>query len=511
MSGRERMTVLVIGGLVGLWALYGVVNWVFISPVTTANAQIKRLDKEYRDLKAQRDKVKRYADEWKEIAGRSYAFNLIETQNAFQTALKRLAAKHQLTGQSIQNASTGKLPGTDIVTVKLRVNGEGSLANVAAFLRDIYQLPVLLNITKLRLSPVTNTDGTQSVRIGELLIETIIPPEIKNAVDRVKSAVRGTTTMPSDPALAPKSLREGLASAEEHGKIAARNIFRPYTPPPTFSVAVDNQDREPVEVMAKYSWEGQSKEQPKETVAGKSKRDLSPGVGDKAEIMVRYKDGKTFGPTSLVYATGKPAVVVVPPYTPAPPPTEFKYKVRNDGDKAVEVEINITKSGQAKVWPLMKVLPKATIDLPELTGERLMLTGVYEDGSKATPGTYDVKTQATGVYVVPVKTVAVVQKRQEVVVTPPNPDLQVTALLSYPEQQELVAMNVKTKKREIKGRGETIDGGKLVAVHPLGGVVKMPGDVFFLYPLGQKFDKRVELDTREEAEVPAAIARWNRQ
>ncbi len=511
MMSRERLLVFVIGGLIGVWALYGAVNWVFISPLQTANQQIKKLDKEYRELKAQRDKVKGYAEDWKEIAKRSYSFNVIDTQNAFQTALKRLAAKHQLSAQSIQNASTGKLAGTDIVTVTARVNGEGSLANVAAFLRDIYQLPVLLNVKKLRLSPVNLPDGTLNVRIGELLIETIIPSEIKNAVDRVKAAVRGTTTMPSDPALAPKSLREGLASADEHAQIAARNIFKPYTPPPSFAVAVDNQDREPVEVTAKYSWEGQSKEQPKESVAGKSRRDLSSGVGDKAEIMVRYKDGKTFGPTTLVYAAGKPAVVTVPSYTPVPPPTAFQYKVRNDADKAVEVEINITKSGQSKVWPLMKVLPKGTIDLPELTGERLMLTGVYEDGSKSVPGTYDVRSQATGMYVVPVKVVTAVQKRNEVIVLPPSPDLQVTALLTYPEQQELVAMNIKTRKREIKARGETIDGGKLVAVHPLGGVVKMPGDVFFLYPLGQKFDKRVELDTREEADVPAAIARWNRQ
>lgn len=510
MSGRERTIAIGIGGLIGAWALYAAVNWVFISPVTTANQQIKKLDKEYRELRAQRDKVAKYSEEWKEFAKRSYSFNLIDTQNAFQTALKQLATKHQLSGQSIQNASTGRLAGTDIVTVTVRVNGEGSLANVAAFLRDIYQLPVLLNIKKLRLSPVSLPDGTLNVRIGELLIETLIPSEIKNAVDRVKAAVRGTTTMPSDPGLAPKSLREGLASAEEHSRIAARNIFKPYTPAPSFSVAVDNQDREPVEVMAKYSWEGQSTEQPKETVTGKSRRDLSPGVGDKAEIVVRYKDGKTFGPTSLVYAAGKPAVVVVPTHTPAPPPEEFQYTVRNDTDKPVEVEVSITKGGVAKVLPLMKVMPKASAELMPLKGERLMLTGVYEDGSKALPGTYDVKTQATGVYVVPVKA-AVAERPRPQQTTPPSPDLQVTALLTYPEQQELVAMNTKTKKREIKARGETIDGGKLIAVHPLGGVVRMPGDVFFLYPLGQKFDKRVELDTREEADVPAAIARWNRQ
>jgi len=510
MSKRERIMAIGIGGVLGAWALYGAVNWVFISPVTTANQQIKKLDREYRALRAQRDQVKQYAEEWKEFAKRTYSFNLIDTQNAFQTALKRLAAKHNLSGQSIQNASSGRLPGTDIATVVVRVHGEGSLADVAAFLRDIYQLPVLLNIRKLRLTPVVLPDGTLEVRIGELLVETIMPPEIRNAVDRVKAAVRGTTTMPSDPKLAPKLLRDNLASASEHAEIAARNIFRPYTPPPTFAVAVDNQDRLPVEVLAKFSWEGKTTEQPKETVGGKSKRDLSPGAGDKAEITVRYQDGKTFGPTSLVYAAGRPAVVVVPTHTPAPPPEEFQYTLRNDTDKPVDVEVSITKGGQAKLLPLMRLLPKASADLPPLKGERLMLTGVYEDGSKAMPGVYDVKTQATGVYVVGMKTTVAV-KPPPPPATPPNPDLQVTALLSYPEQQELVAMNVKTKKREIKARGETIDGGTLIAVHPLGGVVKMPGDVFFLYPLGRKFDKRVELDTREEAEVPDAIARWNRQ
>jgi len=240
---------------------------------------------------------------------------------------------------------------------------------------------------------------------------------------------------------------------------------------------------------------------------------MAPGVGDKVEVTAKYSDGQKFGPTTLTWAEGKPQVVTVPTHTPPEPPKTFAYQVRNEGDEPVDLEIVITKDGKPTTWPLMKIAKKTPqpVPLPEMEGQTLTLTGIYSDGTRATPGTYQVATQNTGVYAVPQKSA---KKVTQVVAVqglpPPNPDLQVTALLDYPQSQEMVALNAKTKKREIIARGAPIDGGTLVAVYPLGGVAQI-GGAYFLYPLGRKFPERVQLDALDETELPSAIARWNQQ
>jgi hypothetical protein len=56
-----------------------------------------------------------------------------------------------------------------------------------------------------------------------------------------------------------------------------------------------------------------------------------------------------------------------------------------------------------------------------------------------------------------------------------------------------------------------VDGGDLVAVHPLGGVVKMPTGNYYIYPLGRKFTQRVKLAACSDLELPGAIDAWSRE
>jgi hypothetical protein len=60
------------------------------------------------------------------------------------------------------------------------------------------------------------------------------------------------------------------------------------------------------------------------------------------------------------------------------------------------------------------------------------------------------------------------------------------------------------------GAEAAVDGGRLLGIHPLGAVVKMPSGNYYIYPLGSPFSRRVKLDAKTDEELPAAIDAWSR-
>ncbi|MFO0973527.1 MAG: hypothetical protein U1A27_08830 [Phycisphaerae bacterium] len=512
MNPRDKIIVSAIGSLIGLWVLWQAGTGLYVSPLAELKSRVDDEQKKVASLARERRDLAALADEWKTFARRTYSTDVRDTQNRFLDDLKELATRHKLSGVSFTPLSAGKLPRSDVRTVAVRMVGEGQLTDVAALLGDLYRLSALVSVRKLRLAPVTQVGGSDVLRVTELLVETLVLPTISEAVEPVRAALRRTTTMPSDPAFAPTPLWVDLPSAADYALVSRRNVFKAYEPPPAMAVEIDNQDLKAVQVKVRFHWKSETSEQPALSVEGKSKRELAPGAGDRAEVTVTYADGKTFGPQTLPAVAGKPATLVVPSHTPPPPPSRFAVRVRNDSPETVDVEAILTRGNAPKPLPTMRVASKATVELPEMEGERLALVGVYGDGSKSTPVTYSVATDSTATYVVPAKNAApqVVQQPAKPL-PPPDPDQMVSGLLRYPSAHELIAWNAKTRKRQIMALGDAIDGGTLVMVDPVGGVVRMPGEMFFLYPLGKKFAERVALEARDESDLPIAIARWNEQ
>ncbi len=92
-------------------------------------------------------------------------------------------------------------------------------------------------------------------------------------------------------------------------------------------------------------------------------------------------------------------------------------------------------------------------------------------------------------------------------------NLTVTALMTYPGVHEMIATNGSSQERIIFATGQTVDQkGKLLAVHPLGGVVHFDEtDHTYLYPVGKPFGDRVLLEVGSEPsqqEVMEAIEAW---
>src|SRR5262245_51965921 len=167
MNPRERMIVLAIGGLVGLWVAYKSVDWMLVSPVQSANSEIERRREEYDAARKTRDRLPEIAKEWQGITRRTFSFDTRDAQNAFQAEIKSIAAKHQLRNVNVTPLTPGKLPKSDIATVSVRVTAEGTIDQVSGFLADFYRMPVLCDIKKLRLAPTKTLGGGEELRISE--------------------------------------------------------------------------------------------------------------------------------------------------------------------------------------------------------------------------------------------------------------------------------------------------------------------------------------------------------
>lgn len=507
MNPRERFIITIIGGVIGAWALYLAVNAFCLAPVRSADRDLANLSAEYSKLKRERDALPQVAKIWSGFAKRTYSFDERETQNAFGEELKRLATSHKLSGAQFTPRSGTKIGRTDVRTIAFQVVADGRLEQVTSFLRDLYELPVLIRLHKLHLAPTKQVGGSDEIKITELIVETPVLSRFE-AVHPVQAALRSVTTMPADPAFKPGSLRRGIPSLAEYALFRERNIFKAYEPPPKFAITIDNQDLKSVQVSSRFTWRGEAGPAPSMSVTGKSKQDLADGVGDEVELTATYSDGKTFGPQKLRYGGLRAAVFTVPAHTPPPPPETFVYKVRNDADEPVDVSVSFNKGSITRTLPLMKVPTRQTIDLPDMTADRLTLAGIYVDGTRATPGIYEVRTAAVGTYVVP--------KRQANAAKPVanlpkgDADQVVTGLLRYPGAEEMIVLNTKTKQRQVIALGKPVEGGELLMVHPLGGVVRMTDGTFVLYPLGRKFAERVVLAARTNGEIEMAINEWNR-
>ncbi len=83
--------------------------------------------------------------------------------------------------------------------------------------------------------------------------------------------------------------------------------------------------------------------------------------------------------------------------------------------------------------------------------------------------------------------------------------------MTYHGHQELIAA-AGPKQRRIftAGAKDEVDGGTLLGVHPLGGVVKMPSGNYYIYPLGRRFAERVKLSAKKDEELASAIDIWSR-
>jgi hypothetical protein len=273
---------------------------------------------------------------------------------------------------------------------------------------------------------------------------------------------------------------------------------------------VDNQDWKTVAIRIGFLWDGKaSGAEIVDTVAGKSTKQFS-GKGDIVEIKGSYADGKPFGPEQIDFNTKKDFTYVVAVHSPAPPPVVVDLAVENQDKDPIDLEVTVTpKEGPPRTKPTMRIKAATKEDIDVYECKSVQVVATYASGKKTTPATYSPLAGKQTYYVPPEPAEAAPPK--PVSDPPADATASVTGLVTYREVQEMIAVAGNQRKIFRAGEESKVDGGTLRAVHPLGGVVKMPSGNYYIYPLGKRFTDRVKLEASREEDLPAAIDEWSRR
>lgn len=511
MSPRERIMAIIVGGGLVLVALYYGVNLLFVGPLDDLQRQKDRLEAKQTKLTRLVNSEKPLAEKWRDAASRTFSFEASEVIDLFGQDLKRIAERHGFSAPSLKPKEGMRLSGKNgIGTKAYSVSITGDYRHAIDFLRSAYHTPYLTQVTKVRIAPLGPKSDRSHIKL-DFDIETLVLPRL----DPEKSGlrfVRTLTTMPSDPSEPLTAWREGLPPASAFAVLRGRNVFRTFVPAPSNMVMIDNLDRKTVGLHFRFFWEDKVKEESDASVGGKSQKPVS-GHGDAVEISGKYADGRRFGPTRIDLTKAADAAYQVAAHTPEEADSVI-LAVKNEDANDVQVSVAVTKEdGTQNRLPVMIVKAGELVDIGEWKATQVVVSAQYASAKPAVRETYTPKsTKQT--HTVPVE--PPLGQVQEAVAPPPEDDppdasFRVTGLWTYQRVQEMIVTGGDERRVIVCGEENAVDGGTLLAVHPLGGVVKMPSGNYYIYPLGKSFGDRVLLQVSGESELPNAIDEWTRQ
>ncbi len=515
MSPRERIMAIIVGGGLAVVALYNGANLLFIGPLNDLQTQKTNLEAKKSKLTKLTDAEKSLAKRWRDAASRTFSSEESEVVDLFGRDLKRIAERHGFATPSLKPKDGIKLSGkTGIATKAYSVSVSGDYQHVIDFLRSVYHTRYLSQVTKVGVAPLGPKSDRSHVKL-DFEIETLVLPKLNQSKKKREGKlkhVRNITTMPADSSDGQSGWREDLPPASAFAVLRGRNIFRMFVPAPNHMIMIDNLDRKTVGLHFKFFWEGKVKEQSDASVDGKSQKPVS-GHGDAVEITGKYADGRRFGPKRIDLIKEKDAAYQVAAYTPEEAENVI-LAVKNEAADDVKVSVVVTKeAGEETRLPQMIIKSGETVDIGDWKATQVVVSAQYVSEKHAAPATYTPKsTKQT--HVVSIEP----PPGEQVVVEPDAPDdppadttFRVTGLWTYKRVQEMIVTGGSERKVIVRGEENAVDGGTLLAVHPLGGVVKMPSGNYYIYPLGKNFGERVLLKVREESELAGAIDEWTRQ
>ncbi|MFQ5429013.1 MAG: hypothetical protein ACE5E1_01780 [Phycisphaerae bacterium] len=514
MNKRERTLAVIVGVGVFLAAVYYGLTLVYLNPLKDARAQYANLLTKKRNLDRLVRTERKLKKQWKGYVARTFSYEASEAQDLFGQDLKRIAERHGFTSPNF-NPRNGTRIGrnTGISTLAYHISDTGEYSKVVAFLRDIYATPYLCQITSLAITPLGPKAGRDRVKV-ELTVETPLLPRIE------KKDVKGLqhlATLSDDPDRKPGPYREGLPPPSTYLVLEDRNVFRAFMPAPTNMVMIDNQDLKTVGLILKFFWEGKVKEQLTEQVAGKSQKPIS-GKGDVVEIVGSYADGTAFGPVRIDFTQAREGAYQVASHTPEPADTVI-LAVHNPLPEDVFVDVVITaEDGKETRPPSMLIKAGATTDLGQWKASQVRVTARYKSEKVALERIFT-PSKSRQLITIPKEPSTAVAVAPPTAPEDPPPDgkYTVTGLLTYRKAdtyeyaQEMIVTAGAERKIISRGEPGVVDSGTLLAVHPLGGIVKMPSGHYYLYPLGKSFTDRVLLQAEGENELVSAIDAWTRR
>lgn len=508
MNPREKRLAIIVGVFAGCFAIYQGVNTLFLSSIRNAEADIANLEKDMAKLRVKKLEKMKLEKEWRDDAARTFSFSETIAKDMLQREIKQIALKHGFDSPNVKTAMGMRIAiKSQIKTPAVAVTLIGDYARTMAFLQDIYHTPFLCQVTSLSISPLGPRYGRNNVKL-DITVETPVLPQTFKKVEFASAP----TTMPSDPVQPQEPYREDLAPDSYLAILENRNILREFIPAPTNVVMIDNQDRKLVGVKAQFFFDGKVETQLQKGVEGNKQQQIE-GKGDVVELTVAYADGHTVGPVRHEFKSGGPWAYKVGSHTPEPPPDEIHLAVNNPNPEEVLLKIVVTTNDNKQLAPpTMLIEPNQTIDIGEWQAKQIQYTVTYKSKKPGPTGQYMPSKELQTLVVPPEPPELVIDTTQPRPEDPPADDqYTVSGLWTYRDVQEMIVTSAAGRKIITLRNEGAVDGGNLIAVHPLGGIIYMPATGnYYIYPLGKTFGKRHLLDTRTEEGLAAAIDEWSR-
>ena len=228
---RQTILLATLVGLVVVAIGWNVGKKMFYDPFQADQERIISLDSRLNTLRlAQTVQQPTVRKQWIELAGNTLSINPTETKNVLTKELTRLTMIHKLVKPRIQSPRFKPDKKTGVITLPASVTAQGTLKNVTGFLGAVYELPYMVRVREIRMSPVgTRNSTTVSMAVK---LETLVLPRNDDNKSFLPKEV-ATIDLGDDPKNSPRREPVVLAKAvDAYGAMDARKPFHGFRPIP---------------------------------------------------------------------------------------------------------------------------------------------------------------------------------------------------------------------------------------------------------------------------------------
>lgn len=129
----------------------------WIAPLLMLDDQIAKRSEVLEKLQAERRAVEAAKEDYIELMGRVGSRDVIRVETDIRGRLNQLIEKHGLQPANVSGGRTSRDSKTGVESSFLDVSAEAPFSSVIQFLRDVNELPHLLRITSLKISPASSS------------------------------------------------------------------------------------------------------------------------------------------------------------------------------------------------------------------------------------------------------------------------------------------------------------------------------------------------------------------
>lgn len=223
MNPREKKLVMVLGGLMVLFAAWTVKNQ-YSGKLESLDAQITNLKKEQLAIKLAKSDLRRGKEEWAESGRQSLGVDDSRVKTDFRPDMDALVQRVGLSNASVTLKSTPRWGKNGLRSLDCTVTAEGKLENMLKFLYEVHRRPYLVRCRRIDLAELTGKNIPPNTLKMTVNLDTLLLPDARDEGLPMVQPVDLAVTR-EGPA------RTRLAKLEDYQEIVERKIFEPWTPP----------------------------------------------------------------------------------------------------------------------------------------------------------------------------------------------------------------------------------------------------------------------------------------